>query len=41
MVSSRKNEVANKSFVPVYDEVASKFFWLFVLSYELSRAETS
>jgi len=33
MIPPGKNEIANKTFVSVDDEVAAKFFWLFVFVY--------
>jgi hypothetical protein len=33
VVPPGKNEIANETLVPVDDEVAAKFFWLFVFVY--------
>ena len=35
MISARKDEIADETFVAVDDEVASKFFRLFVVLHEL------
>jgi hypothetical protein len=39
VVSSRKDKVADESFVAVDYKISTKFFWLFVFAYELRRAE--
>lgn len=35
MIAAGKNEVADETFVAVYDEVSSKLFGFFVVLYEL------
>jgi hypothetical protein len=37
MVSARYNEVADETLVPVDYKIASKFFWFFVMFYEIGR----
>jgi hypothetical protein len=37
VMSSRKNEISNESFIPIYNKITAKLFRLFMVSNELGR----